>query len=47
MIYLLLELKFICESDNGIESKFQCQINHGLERNVEFDSHTNPLQAFF
>ena len=36
MIYMLLKSKFISESDSGIKSEFQCQINHGPEWNVEF-----------
>ena len=31
-----LELKFISETDNGIECECQCQINHGPEWNKEF-----------
>ena len=34
--YLLLRSRFISETDNGIECKFQCKINHGPEWNVKF-----------
>ena len=36
MIYALFKLKFISETDNGIEFECQCQINYGPEMNVEF-----------
>ena len=36
MIYLLLKLELISETDNGNELEFQCQINHGPEWNMEF-----------
>ena len=42
MIYMLLKLKFISETDNGIEFEFQCQINHGPKGNVEFSI---PIQS--
>ena len=42
MIYLLLTLNLISDSDNGIESEFQCQVNHGPELDVDLDFHTNP-----
>ena len=31
MIYLLVKLNSISETDNCIEYKFQCQLNHGPE----------------
>ena len=55
MSYLLLKLKFISNSYNGIESEFQCQINHGPEWNMEFSipiqspykALTNDFRPFF
>ena len=36
MMFLLLKVKFISETDNGTGFEFQCQINHEAEWNVEF-----------
>ena len=36
MIYLLLRLKFIYETNSGIELKILCQIDHGPEKNMKF-----------
>ena len=44
MIYLLLKLKFISDSKNGIESEFQCEINRGPEWTVEFSI---PIQILY
>ena len=35
MIYLLMKLKIISETDNGIEFEFQYQKNHGPEWNAK------------
>ena len=40
--YLLAKLRFVPESDNGIEFKLLCHINHGPEWNVEFSI---PIQT--
>ena len=47
MIYLLLKLKLISESDKDIEYKFQCQINHGAEGTWNSRFPYNPLTGIF
>ena len=44
MIYLLLKLKFISESGNGIGPELQCQMNYGAQWNEELSI---PIQTPF